>query len=304
MREASVYFSDEMNKTILPEFLSRVKNLRTRTEYYSYICILCDNQKKDFLDLTITDAQLFMSYMTARYHNGTLSRKTINVRLSCYSTLSKYIAECYPELSFENPFRDIIRPKVDDSVCASRIPTLTEMDAILSESKNHPPYYVILALASRTALSATNIIRMTKNNLVEENGRLFICYESANDKKSDLIVCLPKDVEALLRKHIEELTISDEKKHLFFNEHKRPMTLTNLDSGVKRIVKACDIENTYTIKDIRSRAILEMKKAGADDQEIARYTGLTNQRIRSFANASGLIGDCPADLVNYQLKEA
>ena len=304
MREPSIYFSDEFKKTIFPEYLSSVKNARTRTEYFRNVCILCDYVKKDFLSLSEEDASSFVSYMTERYHSGTMSRKTINLRISCYSSVSRFISDTYEELGFTNPFRDIIRPEVDDSIPIARIPSMEQMDLIMSASVNHSPFYLILALAGRSALSATNIIRLTTNNLFEENGALYVRYESKDHKKEDLVVRLPEDVAALMRRHIESMDHVDAKGHLFYNKHKHPMTLTNLDTGIRKIVKESGVDGDFTIKDIRSRAILDMRSAGAEPVDIAQYTGLSNLRIHSFAKASAMLRECPADLVNYRLKEA
>lgn len=301
MRKPSVYFSQEMNDVILPGFLSSIKNERTAGEYYSCICLVCDYLGKDFLSITMSDAQEYYNSLLMRYHRGELSRRRVNVQLSCYNTFSQFIQTIGED--FTNPFAGLNRAKVDDSIPIMRIPTLEEMDRIMSTAAQSRQNYLIFALAGRAALASSKIVRLTRSNVQELDDKVVLCFDSGEDfGKPDAIIVLPEDVAALMRDYLDNVWISrDDGQHLFYNKRGNPLTIKNLDEMVRNVIDHSEVSNNYTLRDIRSRAILELKRAGASDADVQRYTGLANLRVLTFAKANGIIGDCPADLVNYRL---
>lgn len=299
----SEYLSEYFEKEIFPRYCARMRNARTKKEYASYIRILCDKFiHKDFLDITPEDAHEAFRKMKEFQRRGELSGKTICVRLSCYNAVSRFVKEEFPELEFENPFSKIERPEVSDRIRESRIPSMAELDAILSEAKKEPMYYLILSISTRTGMSASKIIRITKDCVFEESGNMgVVLNDDLYPQKSSAII-FPNDVSVLLKRYLESVIITDNENHIFFNRHGNPLTIKNLDSNIARIVKKAGVTYQYTLKDMRSRAILDMIDAGADEKEIQNYVGIGPIRTRQYYQAKGLVRGCPANLVNYEIK--
>lgn len=300
MRQPSIYFSDFFLNTVLSGFWSAIKQPRTQAEYFSYLCILCDYAQKDFLSLDESDVTRFFHYMYERYQKGTLSRKTINVRLSCYKSVSRYICEHFVELDFHDPFIRQQRFPVDDTVATCNVPSIAEMDKIMSAAKEDEMFYLIFALAGRAALSATAIISIRTSNIIEtENGLSAILYPAKDDFHTDVLVSLPEDVSVLLQSYLRRY--GTDRPFLFYNKYGNPLTLKNLDVAVKKYVQKSGVSREYTLKDIRSRAIVELSRASVPDNVIADYTGLTQRRVSAFKRAVEIADTCPAELVNYHL---
>lgn len=305
MRKPSQFLSDYFKDDILKDFFQTVGNQRTRAEYFSYICILCDYAEKDFLELDSTDVSRFFQYMYTRYHNGTLARKTMNVRLSCYNSVARFIYDNYPSLDYINPFRNQQRFTVSDDVATCNVPSLAEMDKIMSAAHNDEMYYLILALAGRAALTATAIKSIRIGNIVEtDSGTLGIIFPAKDDFHEPDIAVLPTDVSQLLRVYLSHYEYEDERSYLFYNKYKNPLSLRNIDKAVKKYVLKSGVSPEYTLKDIRSRAIVELSRANVPDSVIADYTGLTQKRVSAFKRAVHMSDTCPADLVNYRLNVA
>ncbi len=299
MRALYDFATDEF-KSIFQEFGTTFRNQRTLYEYAGYVNLLCNHVGVDFLYITKEQAQSYIDYMAGLCRQGKLSKKTLCVRLSSYKKLSKYVGTVLDD--YEDPFAHIIRPEIKDKIDPNHIPSIEELDQILSAAKDDPQLYLILALATRVGFTATNILSMQVSNVVEEEGKLFIRLDNKKPGADYRYVLLPEDVATLLRNYLEKCYI-DEQGHFFFNAHHRPLRIRNLDSKVDGLIRTSGVKNRYTMKDLRSRAILEMVKAGAKPEMISEYTGLGHLRIQSFVSAKGLISnDCPADLVNYQLK--
>ena len=299
----SEFISPLFKDTILPEYCSRCKNPRTRTEYIGYLRILCDKfAYKDFLDITADDARRVVNEMYNRVRDGKLSNKTVCVRLACYSAVAKFIEKEYPELEYTNPFKDIERPYIEDRVDRYAVPSIEEVDELLSQAKSQPMYYLIIALSVRAGLSASQIVRLKKDSIIEHKGHLVVYIQNKTDTRKDKTIILPEDVSAILRKYLENLSSIDSEGHIFYNSHHRPLTLKNLDSGISRIVEKAGLERKYTLKDLRARAVLDLIDSGASEEVIHEYVGIGPMRTRQFFDAIGIARGCPTDLVNFQIK--
>jgi site-specific recombinase XerD len=303
LRKLSEYCTKEFTD-ILQTYISVCSNERTFYEYCGYINLICNYTKKDFLRITYEDAKKYQDYLISQYNDGKLSRKTANVRFSCYRTVSNYIIDTFPDKLKENVFLKIPRlMQPDDSINPKSIPSLKELDKIMSSARSNYMFYLILSLATRVGLSATNILRIRKNSIiVDEEGNTFLHFAATSDFKDDRYVQLPKDVSSILEKYLETVE-ADSQGHIFFNSRKGPLTLKNLDVAVSKIIKAAKVDEKYTLKDLRSRAILDLLQTGADANAISDYTGLSFLRIHSFTKAKKLVsGDCIADAVNFSMK--
>lgn len=289
---------------VLDRFCASRRNQRTAYEYMGYIRSLCEYCEKDFLALTESDVRKYFDHLQNKYTAGALSLKTVCVRLSCYRSIASFIMDSYSDTAYINPFLHIKRPAVNDDIKVLQIPSMEELDIIMQTARNYPPSFCIFALASRTALSASSILRLRLDSLKEIEGRYMLFIKSTSLDKEDLCVNLPDDVAKILLDHIASLdkSIIDESQHLFYNKHKRAMSLKNLDDLVHRVVKESGVATQYSLKDLRTRAILDYAHAGAAVEDIRNYTGLGELRLQSFYKASHIFNSCPADLVCYSLK--
>lgn len=289
-----------IEKYLIPYLTTELHNRRTAKEYVGYIRILCNHVRKDFLDITDLDAVNVMSAWQTKLKDGSLTRKTICVRLSCYNSLGRYISSIDPE--YQCPFAGIGRPHVDDQISPSRIPSMREIDQLMSATAENEMYYLILALVTRACLSSTKITKLTINSIVREEDKLALLFQTGKVDIPYEVIVLPEDLKPIFEHYVSNLQNLDEQGHLFYNKWGNPLTIKNLDSAVAKIIRSSGIEHQYTIKDMRARGILELINAGADESAVMKYTGLGAMRTRQFAEAKGLISECPADLVNYRLK--
>ena len=302
MEKENLYISEEF-QIVLDEFLHSKKGKRTKVEYKNTLRLLCENiVHKDFLEITEQDAESIFHNMNEKVYDGSLTYKTVCYRLSVYNCVAKYIETNHPEMGFVNPFRNIERPVIQDKVSPAKIPTLSELDKILTVAKDNPMYYLILALTTRCGLTATNIVRLTKSNIFIENDKMGIYIPHPENEQKTLSILLPDDVKTLMGQYLESLGYEDEQKHIFYNKRGNAITLKNLSDNIGEIVRTADVEFHYTLKDMRTRAILDLVDAGADDETVQQYMGLGPMRTRQFFEAKGMAAGCPVELVNYSIK--
>lgn len=304
----SEYLSEEF-KEILTQHLSGMKNSRTRTEYWGCINMVCNALKKDFLLIDEADAASYFSSLRTKISDKKLSRKTFNTRLSCCRTVASNVENNYPEYRFKNPFTSISFPEVKNEITDGSIPTMKELDAVMSAAKASSLMdYLIFALATRVCISSTAIVKLTKECVRKENGATYLVVLPSGETKNNhdvnsRLLKLPSDVAEILDKYIATLDKTDDEGHLFYNEKNRPLRLRNLDSRITKVVAQSGIGKSFTMRDFRNRGILDMVAAGGDDkvEEVRDYLGVQPARMFDYVKSVKLVTGCPPDLVNYRL---
>lgn len=305
----SEYFSDEF-QNVLEAFRADKGNSRTYEEYVSFLNLICDYYGKDFLEITEADAASYFHKLEERIIEGSLSSSTFCARLSCYRSMGKYVMDNYPDIPYQNSFLKIVRPEVDHSITEDQIPSLEELDKILSSAKEISPMdYLIVALATRMCLSAIDIVRLDKGHVFQDNGRIRLILEpTKGSKKPVRYVTVPDDVTPVLKEYMQELSSGadnegyDEQGHLFYNEWHRPLRPRNLDSRFKKVLKQSGVNKSYTMKDLRTRGLLELTYTSADIDDIQTYANIGPQRMADYLKSEAYIeNSCPPNLVNYQL---
>lgn len=301
----SDYFSDKFVDCFYL-YLDDLASNGAAESYWSVVRILCDYTKKDFLDIDEHDADAFYKYMMVRAQEGSLKNTTVNMRLSCYKNLANFITTNFPTWNYVNPFVRLRPLDYTAGIKPSKIPTLKEIDAILDAAKESDMYYLIITLAFRVALSVADITSMRLHNVKNNDTGLYLHFAKKSRSDTEKVVPLPEDVSILLSDYINSMPYVDADGHLFYNKYNNPLTMRNVDSAISKYVEKSGIDNKYTLKDLRSRAILDMVGASIDKdlpvEAVAAYAGIRDLRLNLYVRAANLVESCPADLVNIQVK--
>ena len=296
----SQFMSDKFVNQIFAGFAATRKKQRTANDYFASACLICDFAKKDFLELDTSDAFSYKEYLeTCQKPDGSrISNRTIKMRFVGLNQLAKYIVTAYPEEMEENPFRNIVLPNTHESVPVQRIPTMKEIDQLLSAAKEDPQMYLILCLISRMGLTALETVRLKRQQIVEigEDKIAILCIEK--DGKTEKLRPVPEDVKEIL---LDYMDVKQVESGLFFNEWNKPLTIRNLDYLLKKYSALAGIETKCSVKDLRNRAILSMLQADASPQDVAQYAGIGMVRVRQFVSEGNVLANCPADLVNFRI---
>ena len=299
--QKSIYMSDFFADRIYPAFASTKKKPRTAEEYFNSAKMICEYSRKDFLDLTADDAKAYYNYLQKCEAEGKISNRTIKMRFVGYNQLAKFICVGYPEMMKYNPFETILLPFAEENMKIQRIPTMTEIDKLLTAAKDDDQMFLVLCLISRMGLTAKETVSLKKGQITEtgENAIGIICLDK--DGKTEVLRPVPEDVKDILLEYIER---HKSEGLLFYNNHNNPLTERNLDYLMKKYSDLAGIETKCSVKDLRNRAILSMLQANASPQEVAQYAGIGMVRVKQFVNEGNIIAQCPADLVNFRIVKA
>jgi len=299
-RIKSDYFSPEFSE-ILEAFLGCYKNERTQVEVGRAVKNLCNFCKKDFLSLEGEDVQTYFDDMARNVTSGTFySRK------SWFHQLGVYIEKNYPNVGYEDSFHLVKCGEVSQKIKSERIPSLKDIDNILEASKENPMFYLIFLFAFRCALTSTQIVSMRRDNIIFKDERAYFHFPKTMYDKEKLLV-IPKDIYQPLVAYYTEVLPKYSDEYLFHNQFQNQLTLRNLDSAVTKYRNKANVEGYFTMSDLRSRSILEMVNASDKSPEslekIAVFSGLHSLRLSSYVHSASLVEECPADLVNFELKK-
>lgn len=308
----SSYFSKKFN-TMFEQYLLAYPNRRTKEEKKNTILAFCEFCKKDFLQITHKDVKRYFGMMEKKIADGKLRPSTYQSRKSTLVTMAKFVYDRDSSYELVSFFTDTSIYKVTRNIMPSKIPSLKEVDLFLEQAKEKPQFFVILTLVFRISLTASEVTTLQMKNVREMDGEYIIHLPAINQKK-ERIMLLPPDVADILLTYMKSPYLAermDEEGHLFYNSHGHVMTLRNLDSAVKDIIKASGIEESYTLKDLRSRAILDMIYAASATKDsaeqtrkyyaIADYAGIRDLRLNSYVRAAHLVHECPASFTNLQV---
>lgn len=294
----SEYMSDFFVNQIYAGYAVTKKKRSTAEEYFNSARRICDFCKKDFLDLTKNDARLYYEYLEKEAAEGKISNRTIKARFVGFRQLAKYILTAYPDNMEEDPFDGVFLPKADESMHIQRIPSLEEIDKLLTATKDDKQTHLILCMICRMGITAQETVRLKRSQIVEVGeGDIGIIYVE-KDGKTETVRIVPEDIKDKLLMFCAEHPNED---LLFHNQYNNPLTLRNLDHLLKKYSEVAGIETKCSVKDLRNRAILSMLHAGADPKEVAQYAGIGMVRARQFVAEGNIIADCPANLVNFRI---
>jgi len=298
-----LYFSDIFSDC-LAAYVSDYSS-RTAKEYTGAVRALCAYLRKDFLEITPKDAGVFFDYMKKRVQCESLTVTTYNNRLYCYKNLALYIIANYPDIVFENPFLLIESIPYEISIKASRVPSLEEIDIMLSTCLENPMCYLIFSLAFRASLSSSDIVALKLSYIKQIDNCVTLVFPADASHKDVRKVALPEDVSVLLLNYVNAMSYTDSAGHLFYNKYGNPLTLRNLDALVKKLIQKSGISSKYTLKDFRTRAILDMVQASVGDEaaldKVSDYVNIGQLRLNQYINARYLAKNCPANLVNLRV---
>ncbi len=297
----SDYFSDVFMEYVTLFFETEAVSQSSMLSYMSRLRTLCDTLGKDFLDITEDDADRYFSNLRTACRAGKCERSSVYSKWTCYNRIGGYI-ERQMGGDYSNPFSGISLELPSSELVYSRIPTMDDVDKILSKVPNRT-YYLVFVLAFRTALSVSEIVRLKVSSFVKSEDKLLI---QTQGHKSRLLP-LPEDVANLVEGHMASMSFQDEEGHLFYNKYNNALHAVNVRQCFKSILDSLNLDATYSIKDLRNRCILDMlsscDKTEDDFASIGDYVGLGDLRLRTLEKSASLIRKNPTEMVNIRVNE-
>jgi site-specific recombinase XerD len=296
MREQSVYLSEKFMDDIWPAFERTLKK-KTRSNYFSSICMLCDYCRSDFVAIKHEQAAEYLEYTKSGLHR--LSAKTRHARLSTFRSLAYFIEKNFWQdetlRSYRSPFDGIFLDAYSDDIETEKLPSETELERIMEMAESSDSQmYLILLFATKCALTSGELCSLTPKKIrMDAAAHGFITFYDKSGK-NERIVKVPNQIMEYLQDHAEQYM---NREYLFVNSRGTQMSTRTLQQRVSVLMEEAGMERSYTIQDLRNLSIAKMLYAGAEEGETAAYVGIAPGWIYRYSRIVPELRHAPCDLL-------
>lgn len=281
-----VLFSDEFSNSIWTFYETNLSE-RTRKEYLNVVRNFVKITETDPLKLTQKATEKYSNYLTERIRLGRLSYSTALMRISVMRSLCEYIRfrKNQQGKEYYNYFNDIIMPDIDKTIQQDKLPSDTELDALLqlAHQAGDAKAFLIFSLVIKCGLTSSEISNLNIEYIVLDMNERF-CIQFPTKKKTSRIIRLPDDISRLLNTYIDGNGIFE--GPVFLNKRNTRLKVRDaeriLNSYIEQGQQNHTISHHFTFQDMRHAAFKYMLSGGASEAEVARYGGITTKWMSRY----------------------
>lgn len=257
----------------------QLKSEKTKRTYWSDIISFIKFVKKDFLDISQNDVDLFYLYHTKE---KPIKLATLQKKFRELSAFSDFISDNIAsrlgdDVYFENYFYGkLAELNALVKMAKGHIPTIREMDKLLKAAKGNIMHYAMFTLIFRCAVKPSELLKIRLSDFMESQGHRFL---EIGEKSSRRIIPLPEDVAAVL----DQFDLKREKNTSYYF-YKTPLEKLN-ERTLERMVQDYALKAgipPITMYGIRDASVALMCTSGATDFLIARDCGLTERAVERY----------------------
>ena len=276
------YISKELETLIWPLYSKRLKSKDSKKMYWSDIIGFCNIVKKDLLDITEEDVELFYRYYTKE---SPVKLATLQKKFRELSAFSDFIAENALELLGESFFQNLFSSRLEEinaqvHMAKGHIPTVQEMDKLLQlAEKNNLMHYAIFSLIYRCAIRPSELIVIKPSDFIRNPEGLYL---RIGEKKKERVIPLPDDMTTIIEQYeqVRKKSIA----YFFYNDTfqtLRQLSERTLERLAQEYAQKANI-SPITMYGIRDASIALMCSCGAPASYIARDSGITEIAVERY----------------------
>lgn len=295
MRKPSTYMSEEYLKEYWKPFSQTFSKEKTRNDYFTNLCNLCDYIKKDIPEAVDEDIDCYVRHLLEKVRTGKLKQGTVNVKVSVLHAAYNDLIE---RGGYENanPVHKDMLPQMSEYINPDKIPTEAEMDTILTAAREDRMMYAIISMIIRCAFTPGEIISIkTEDIIMDKNQQAAVTFHY---RKETRYVKVPQDVLAIINSYLAYRTVKSE--YLFCNQKGNALRLRDLERRYQKCIYP-GREVQYTLQALRNGAITIMLKSGAPGLEVAKYVGIDFNWIKRYNLAAEILSQTAVDYANIRI---
>ncbi len=257
----------------------QLKSEKTIRTYWSDIINFINFTEKDFLDITQNDVDRFYLYHTK---TKPIKLATLQKKFRELSAFSDFISENIgSRLGDEVYFDNFFYGKLADlnamvKMSKGHIPTLKEMDKLLTASKDNVMHYAIFTLIFRCAVKPSELLKIKPSDIIESHGEYYL---EIGEKSNKRMIPLPEDVIVILDQY--NRIRSKDALHYFYKNPVESLSERTLERLAQDYSLKAGIP-PITMYGIRDASIALMCTSKAKESLIARDCGLTERALERY----------------------
>lgn len=258
--------------------LRRTKNSRQNLFYM--VANFGECIQKSVFEAEKLDATDYISFLNSEMNSGNLQEKYCACLYSELRTFFDYVQRT--GLIEDNPFLYIDNPfEFPERMNFKNLPSLTEVDMLLSLCENDPILMASVLLSFKMMLPIGEVITLKKKQfgLDPDKGEVYLKqWRWIDGKKEEAYLLVPRDVLPFIQK-LAAQTPSDY-PYLLRNTKKKPFSARGLQVKLENIQKNTEIKINFS--ELRSLGIYLLLASQVPVKEISHFTNVRTDWLSRF----------------------
>lgn len=279
------------------QFANTLKTEKAKGDYFALVKDLCQFTGKDMLEIGPDDARAYADVLAKKRAEGKLAQSTVNVRMARLHSVYRFLAEDYLETGMmDNPFSLVVVPQISEQIPEDKIPKPEELDRILAYAKSNPQLHVAVSMVIRCGFTVGELCSIRRDALIEDaRGNHGVRFTYRNIERW---VKLPDDVTSLIDGFVCKEAIMSE--YLFSNKKGNQLRIRDLERLYKKYVLD-NMDQQYTLQDLRNAAVVYMLKGGASSGMVADYINIDYGWMHRYNTAVSKLELAAVDFSNIRI---
>lgn len=302
------FFSDVFITKIWPYFAEHyTKSEKSLDNTYNALRRMCEYLKKEPLQITSSDAELYKSYLIGLVEGRNTEKKLkisyVMASIAQIKSFYTYICEHrfalsgYLDITFSNPFQFVyVNHQTAHELSYPELPDMQDVDKLLSyfKEKNYMMYAAVV-LACKMGLSLDEISKLKKSNVVKDTTNYYISFERRSYAEDPRYLLLTNDVAGII---FTAISYSSSPFLYVLSNKNKQYGVRSLQRHLSDACRELNVDG-ITFSSLRNAALCSMFQNGCPEEEIAKHAGLEGRWICRFENVDkNLISDS-AKYVNF-----
>lgn len=251
----------------------------SRKNMFYLLSTFSNYTKKPLFDALPQDADSYINHLKKQLQNGTFKE---NYCCCVFLELRKFYeyAEDW-ECIDQNPFQAANPFQTNEKLLAADLPSLQDIDTLLSICADEPMLYLAVLLAFRMALPISEIVSLKKEQVCSEHGRqdIYLRMErQAGKKEKTSFLLIPEDILLPLKQTI--LSTEESYPYILRNKHGRPYAKRSLQNLLATTLEGSGISIHFSA--LRSLCLFLMLIEKVPVGQIADYAGVEGRWLTLY----------------------
>lgn len=283
---------------ILDAFTASLKSADSKRAYRRSCSSICEYCGKQYLSLTHEDVRNYGQHLVDCVAADKYSASYATAEYRRVRSVASYIEDntTYYKLHYDNPFNDYYFPVAAAAeITASQLPSMTDINLILSRAAGDDELYLGLSLIYRCSLASGEVIGIRRNDFILDGNAMLLKITKRDFTR---YIVVPDDIRTLINRYVSEHPASSYAP-LLLNKHGKELMIRAFQKRYEKITAECGID--CTMNDIRNASITYMMTCGASGSETARYIGINERWMSRYKGAADKLNIVTNDYSNIRV---
>lgn len=276
----------DFENQVLAPFLTTIKNETDRPKYLRAYRLMCNYLNKfNFLDFDAEDVKSYSEHLTGKVVSQEFKpnyASSLFRRCSAIATFAEEHAEDLKIEAYISPFKEQPFTLHSTSVPVASMPTVDEIDKLLSLAQTEPLLYTVISITYMLALRPSEIVNIKMEDFFYAPNKALVLMIEKGSRVRHLNV--PIEVKKVFDDYFDRMGIVS--GHIFLNTKSEPISVRVLENRYCKLFNKGDFVRRFSLNDIRNASVTTMFNNGAGGAEVSEYLGIGTNYLNKYELAT------------------